>query len=385
MSKKDKKIKEQTAPKPEVTTKEKKARKAIFNRWLFRVIILLLVAFIAFGIYYNLKTAQNVPQVKTNDTQTRFVAPRPTKVIPVNPEVIDIQVEAPLNEPLNPIAAGDITSPTLADNTDKSKVDLMTNIDTSGVAEVSDATDTGMSNEQGIDGNLPIIVAPQEHAEIIVVKPSSVFDESTNKSSNDVSKVNENIKVSFEDEKPASEKTLRYVGYDPTKPHFTPADALNLRDNFLSEEPCGDDLRKLIMSDNQSEAAQAVIKDTSYFCFATTNVQNELKNLFLKSKKEALIRYYKEHDPRWKYRLKKVFVTLVKTRNLNPTGNTVPDLLDRAHNALMAKNMTLTIETLAMLPDNIRAMFTEFMQKTENFVKAKTALDALILSYSKGE
>lgn len=139
------------------------------------------------------------------------------------------------------------------------------------------------------------------------------------------------------------------------------------------------------MSDNQSQAAQDVIKDTSYFCFATTNVQNELKNLFLKSKKEALIRYYKEHDARWKYRLKKVFVSLIKVRNLNPTGDTVPDLLDRAHNALMAKNMTLTLETLSKLPDNIRPVFTEFTQKTNNFVKAKAALDALILSYAKGE
>lgn len=378
MANKEKKTQEPQEKTPVQKTMEIKEKKASRARWAFRLIIVLLASALAFGIYHNLKKNQEEMRAKTNRPKSTFVAPRPTKVIPIKPDVIDIEVEAVEDHIQNkPTAAGDKTN-SIFETTAKDK---------------SLKEDEQVSNLNGTDQNFPdneesshIIVAPQEHADIIVVKPQTPdFVEADTETSSSLDMQNVG-RLSFDTNETRQEKPIiPYVGYDPSKPHFTAKDALELRDNFLSEQPCGDDLRKLIMSDNQSQAAQDVIKDTSYFCFATTNVQNELKNLFLQSKKEALIRYYKEHDARWKYRLKKVFVSLVKIRNLNPTGDTVPDLLDRAHNALTEKNMTLTIETLAKLPDNLRPMFTEFMQKTNNFVKAKAALDALILSYAKGE
>lgn len=379
MANKEKKTQEQPNQTPAVQAKETKAKKGARARWIFRLIIVLLAGALAYGIYYNLKTHQDNLHTKTNRPKTTFVAPRPTKVIPIKPDVIDIEETPDAGEPQKTTAvAGDMANPT----SDTKKADTIAAQDRQPTKDAA-ADQTKLPEAT----NAPIILAPQEHADIVVLRSDRTRQNETDIEIDTAPKTQETFRLSFEEEaKPNTQSTaIPYVGYDPSKPHFTAADALELRDNFLSEEPCGDDLRKLIMSDNQSQAAQDVIKATSYFCFATTNVQNELKNLFLKSKKEALIRYYKEHDARWKYRLKKVYVSLIKTRNLNPTGNSVPDLLDRAHNALLEKNMTLTIETLSKLPDNIRPVFTEFMQQTNNFVKAKAALDALILSYAKGE
>lgn len=378
MAKKEKKTHEQPNQTPAVQTKETKAKKGARARWIFRLIIVLLAGALAYGIYYNLKTHQDNLRTKTNRPKTTFVAPRPTKVIPIKPDVIDIEETLTAAEPQKTIAAGEIEN--LASDT--KRADTIAEQDNQPTEDAT-ADQTKLPEAT----NAPIILAPQEHADIVVSRFDRTRQNETDIEIDTAPNNQETVRLSFEEEaKPNTQNTvIPYVGYDPSKPHFTAADALELRDNFLSEEPCGDELRKLIMSDNQSQAAQDVINDAAYFCFATANVQNELKNLFLKSKKEALIRYYKEHDARWKYRLKKVYVSLIKTRNLNPTGNSVPDLLDRANNALLEKNMTLTIETLSKLPDNIRPVFTEFMQKTNNFVKAKAALDALILSYAKGE
>lgn len=378
MANKEKKSQEQPNRTADVQTKEMKAKKSARARWAFRLIVVLAVGLLAYGIYYNLKTHQDNLREKTNRSKTTFVAPRPTKVIPIKPDIIDIEAQIPAAEPSKTTAAAG----------DMANVPSDTRNDTTVFSNERSAVQTGTEQASQTEAIAsPIILAPQEHADIILPTRDQMSQSETDIEINAARGLQETVRVSFDtkNEPNMQNAVVPYVGYDPSKPHFTVADALELRDNFLSGEPCGDNLRKLIMSDNQSKAAQDVIKDTSYFCFATTNVQNELKNLFLKSKKEALIRYYKENDARWKYRLKKVFVSLIKVRNLNPTGDTVPDLLDRAHNALMAKNMTLTLETLSKLPDNIRPVFTEFTQKTNNFVEAKTALDALILSYAKGE
>ncbi len=376
MAKKEKKIQEQQNQTPALTAEKTKTQKSARARWFFRLIIVILVGALVFGIYYNLKAHQENMRAKTNRPKTTFVAPRPTKVIPIKPDVIDIEVEPVALHPQNKVTA--------AGDTAKSDANFQQTVPATMTNEPYDELQTNTNTS--VQTSSPIIVAPQEHADIIISEPGVTALNRADIEIETVADSNNTARVLGDTSRQRQQDAeLPYIGYDPAKPHFTAADALQLRDNFLSEEPCGDSLRKLIMSDNQSQAAQDVIKDTSYFCFATTNVQNELKNLFLKSKKEALIRYYKEHDARWKYRLKKVFVSLIKVRNLNPIGDTVPDLLDRAHNALMAKNMTLTLETLSKLPDNIRPVFTEFTQKTNNFVKAKAALDALILSYAKGE
>lgn len=84
-------------------------------------------------------------------------------------------------------------------------------------------------------------------------------------------------------------------------------------------------------------------------------------------------------------RIKVVLARLIKVRKLNPVGDTVPDLLDRAHNAMDSKNIALAVETIKELPQNIQIPFHTFLEKTNGYIDAKAALDALVLSYTKGE
>lgn len=375
MANKEKKIQEQSNQTADIQTKEIKAKKSARIRWAFRLIVVSAVGLLAYGIYYNLNTHRDNLHEKTNRSKTTFVAPRPTKVIPIKPDIIDTEAKTSAEKP----------SKTTADADDMANVPVGVQTDIAVSPNEHSVAETDTAQELPSETTAPIILPPQDHADIVIPPLNETFQSETDIEINAVPNVQETERIFFDAKTKLNAQNTDAPHAASSKIHFTVADALELRDNFLSGEPCGDNLRKLIMSDNQSKAAQDVIKDTSYFCFATTNVQNELKNLFLKSKKEALIRYYKENDARWKYRLKKVFVSLIKVRNLNPTGDTVPDLLDKAHNALMAKNMTLTLETLSKLPDNIRSMFAEFTQKTNNFVKAKAALNALILSYAKGK
>ncbi len=375
MANKEKKIQEQSNQTTDIQTNETKAKKSARTKWAFRLIVVSAVGLLAYGIYYNLKAHQDNLRAKTNRSQTTFVAPRPTKVIPIKPDIIDTESKTPTAKP----------SKTTADTDNMANVPAGVQADITASPNEHSVAETDTAQELPSETTAPIILPPQDHADIVVPPLNETFQSKMDIEINAVPNVQETERIFFDAKTKLNAQNADAPHAASSKIHFTVADALELRDNFLSGEPCSDNLRKLIMSDNQSKAAQDAIKDISYFCFATTNVRNELKNLFLKSKKEALIRYYKENDARWKYRLKKVFVSLVKVRNLNPMGDTVPNLLDKAHNAFIAKNMTLTLETLSKLPDNIRPMFTEFTQKTNNFVEAKTALDALILSYAKGE
>ena len=162
-------------------------------------------------------------------------------------------------------------------------------------------------------------------------------------------------------------------------------DALIFRDHFLSEQPCGNDFRKLILTDNKTEAAKNVIKETSYFCLTTNNVYGELNSLFETAKKNALIQYYKDTCSKYKARFYIFLTYIIRVRNLNPIGDSVPALLDRAQNATQNKNIALATQTIRELPSQLQAAFADFLQKAKNYADASKALENLILSYAKGE
>ena len=166
---------------------------------------------------------------------------------------------------------------------------------------------------------------------------------------------------------------------------YTLKDALIFRDHFLSEQPCGNDFRKLILADNKSKSAQDVIKNTSYFCLTTNNVYQELYTLFLSAKQKALIHNYEVTYPRWKAKLYAFLTRIIQIRNLNPTGETISDNLDRAQNALENKNVEIATQKIAQLPSQMQPFFLEFLEKAQNYADASNALENLILSYAKGE
>lgn len=167
-------------------------------------------------------------------------------------------------------------------------------------------------------------------------------------------------------------------------PDFGATEALIFRDHFISEAPCGEDFRKLILSEKKTKTIGKVIKTTSSFCLTTNNVYDELRLSFRAAKKKALVALYKQDPNPWKARIKSILAHVIKVRNLNPTEETVEDTLDRAHNALEGKNIALTVEMIGKLPENLQPYFTDFLARTKDYIEAKKALDELVLSYTKG-
>lgn len=172
---------------------------------------------------------------------------------------------------------------------------------------------------------------------------------------------------------------------EPTIGGFGALEALTFRDHFISEAPCGEDFRKLILSEKKSKTISTVIKTTSSFCLTTNNVYNELRLSFRAAKKKALVALYTQEESPWKARAKIIMAHVIKVRNLNPTEETTEDTLDRAHNALEGKNIALTVEMIGKLPTELQPYFTDFLGRTKDYIEAKTALDELVLSYTKGD
>ena len=308
---------------------ENPKRKKRRARHIFRLVILLSVCALGWATYDNLK--QNV--TKTNIKATTFDI-SPAKNIPVSPTNIDT-----------------------SDIKEKSVL-----FKTQQVLEQTEKTIKTQSRP-AMDTSIP------QTAHTTFTKPEeTIITAETTTISPAV--LEEQIEVALSDT-PTSVYSLK--------------DALIFRDHFLSEKPCGDDFRKLILSDNKQSVVQEVIKSTSYFCLTTNNVYGELDNVFKKAKQNALIKYYYTQDSEWIAKIKSVAIRIIQIRNLNPVSDDIPSILDRAQNTLIEKNIAQTVELIASLPDYLQPEFETFLEKAQNYADASTALENLILSYAKGE
>ena len=310
---------------------ENPKRKKRRSRHIFRLVILVSVCALGWAAYDNLK--QNV--AKTNIKAKTFDI-QPAKNIPVNPAMVN----------------------------------------TSEISEKSILFKNEQKPEQTEEKNThPTVITEPETSDVrveeIEITERTPSQESINKEKAEVETV-------LEEE---IENTLS----DTPTVTYSLKDALIFRDHFLSEKPCGDDFRKLILSDNKQAVVQEVIKSTSYFCLTTNNVYGELNNIFKKAKTNALVKYYYMQDSEWMAKIKSVAIRFVQIRNLNPVSDDIPSILDRAQNTLIEKNIAQTVELIASLPDYLQPEFETFLEKAKNYADAANALENLILSYAKGE
>ena len=317
-------ISKQSSAQPE-NPKRKKRR----ARHIFRLIILLSVCTLGWATYDNLKQSVAKTNIKTSTLDISSA-----KEIPVNPTDID---------------TSDVKAKSILFKTQPTPEQTDKNIET----EKQPVTD--ISTTQTAHTTLP---KPEE---TVINDEPTVLDPAV---------LEEQIEVALSD--------------TPT-PVYSLKDALIFRDHFLSEKPCGDDFRKLILSDNKQSVVQEVIKATSYFCLTTNNVYGELDNVFKKAKQNALIKYYYTQDSEWLAKIKSVAIRFIQIRNLNPVSDDIPSILDRAQNTLIEKNIAQTVELIASLPDYLQPEFETFLEKAQNYADASAALENLILSYAKGE
>ena len=324
---------ETQAQQPQVKQENPK-RKKRRSRHIFRLVILVSVCALGWATYDNLK--QNV--AKTNIKAKTFDI-QPAKNIPVNPAMVD---------------TSEISEKSILFKTEKA------------------LEQTEKIEEKNTQ---PVVITEPEPTEVIVEEIEIAEDTSSQ----------EPINKDPEDRTAVLEEEIETTLSDTPTPTYSLKDALIFRDHFLSEKPCGDDFRKLILSDNKHDVVQEVIKATSYFCLTTNNVYGELNNIFKKTKQNALIKYYYMQDSEWVAKIKSLAVRIVQIRDLNPVSDNIPAMLDRAQNTLEQKNIAQTVELIASLPDYLQPEFDTFLEKAKNYADAAAALENLILSYAKGE
>lgn len=370
--------KENVSSEPTVDEKANNAssKKSSKSRWIFRFLILMAIIVIGVGIAQNLKFG---PSTKTASATNKkpgslFVIPSPKEVVPVEPVVSINPVNNAQEKALNTPTAADIL-PGTPGYTQENEI----NPDT--VSIELNAKDVITKSDEEIPGTPAYTKAheqPQNPITIEVKAPADVQKEAADLPGQPVK--SDGIYIELQAPKDQESKAIKQNEHD-----FTAGDALRFRDHFLSDQPCAEDLRHLMFSDVKNKQAQEVIRTTSQFCLTAINGYTELTDLFVKSRKQALKQYYQELNPGWTSKMRGLLTSVITVRNLNPTGNTVPEILDRAHNALVAKDVDVSVEVIDTLPPSIKESFTEYIQKTKGYIEAKTALDRFVLSYAKGE
>ena len=167
---------------------------------------------------------------------------------------------------------------------------------------------------------------------------------------------------------------------------FTLKEALDFKEHFLTEDSCHTDYQKLLNLSDKTKEVVDVLNDLAPYCLSNQKPVKNLREAFLKDKKEALIVYYKENNPAWLAYLKAIPASLIEIRKINPQANKPKDILYKAQNEILSQNVSKAIEYVTMLPLSMQRKMNNFYREAAIYNRAKNSLDQLILSFEiKGE
>ncbi len=173
-----------------------------------------------------------------------------------------------------------------------------------------------------------------------------------------------------------------------SKPSFdyTLNDAITFKEHFLKGLPCESDYNKLLSARYKSSETQEVLNNLLPYCNGQQNTITNIRNVFLKNKKQALIAGYKEKSPKWIAYVKAVLVSVIEIRKLNPTTGKPKDIIYKAQNELYKQNIDGAAKLLRTLPAVMQEQMSDFFREAEIYVRADNSLNKLILSFeNKGE
>ncbi len=161
-------------------------------------------------------------------------------------------------------------------------------------------------------------------------------------------------------------------------------DILALRDNFTNNDSCTDGYEKLLTLEPRTPLLQNAMDALAPICTKKEPVMSALTHTFSKAKKRAVMAYYKAKYPRWWF-IKAIPVSVIEIRRLNPRNYRPMDKMHRAHNALIRQDIDQAIRFVNELPPLMRAQMDDFVAAAQAYNNARAGLDAVILSFEKGE
>ena len=166
-------------------------------------------------------------------------------------------------------------------------------------------------------------------------------------------------------------------------PYFTLQDALMLRDHLQAGKSCRTDFQKLLKSQTVNHTWYTLIEQLTPICATNKEPLNEIRSLFRKEHKRAIIAYYRQNNPWWLAYLKAVPATMIEIRKLNPTTQTPLDLLFSAQNALSHGDLKQTADLIHALPQPMQMAFHEFNKQMDLYLKAQNETEQLVLSFEQ--
>ncbi len=166
-------------------------------------------------------------------------------------------------------------------------------------------------------------------------------------------------------------------------PDYTLHDALLFKDNFLKGISCEANYQKLLTSKYKTMAMQNVLNNLSPYCSSQTNALDNMKTVFLKDKKRAMIAGYKANSPMWVAYIKAILVSTIEIRKLNPQTSKPKDIIYKAQNELYKKNVYQTTQLLRTLPTVMQEQMIDFFREADIYIRADNSLNELLLSFEK--
>lgn len=168
-------------------------------------------------------------------------------------------------------------------------------------------------------------------------------------------------------------------------PFISLRDMLILKDHLDVGESCYDDLQKIIKKRVPGDANDKLLDELIPLCSDKTHVISDLMTLYRQGRKQAYGAYYRMNNPWWLAYIKTVVANVIEIRKLKPIKNNPRDLMSRAQNCLLQRDVAGAVDAVRSLPENIQAPFNSFLTKAQNYLTAHKMVDDLILSFDSKE
>ena len=166
------------------------------------------------------------------------------------------------------------------------------------------------------------------------------------------------------------------------KPNYSLAQALALRDAVHANKNCRELIEELMHVENKTPLMEQIVTALLPQCL------NDLKDnisTFKAQKKQAILSIFRQKYSAYTAYLVALPWLLMDIHQVNPTGDTPMDTLDRLQNALYTNNTEAALKELEALPPATASIFNNLRRQLISKQESTQLLDKLVLSFVEGE
>ncbi|MDD3669044.1 MAG: hypothetical protein PHX68_01995 [Alphaproteobacteria bacterium] len=153
------------------------------------------------------------------------------------------------------------------------------------------------------------------------------------------------------------------------------ADLLRLREEMRAGLPCRDSMQALMA---HPAAFGALIAELKPFCLTDANPHDRLRGDFARARRRILLAHYRAEKPWWKGYARYAGALFVDVRAQHPDGDSVPDLLDAALNALDDARLREASAAVAKLPAAARDELRPVTDMLDGLVRVQGLIDDIL-------